>query len=713
MDTYENNNEQQWNEEAVLTEPILHHKAPSLSAYQTTPIEKFYDLNYQVLTAFQSSYEQKIYKIAYAYGLKFVETALLEIPKHGYFYSNRAQLAEKRMQSSLDAFRVAQILQDLQENPDQFHIETTFADHMQVSKLAELALAQVNEAQEQYEQRRVKTEAEIRAPEAYRRRQPNPHQHYSQQRNSWMHCAEPMLAGCSEGLSILCPSPSQSKRQSSATTTNFMREGQDHNYMPPLYNISASSTYDQHQANAMPPTVNAVTTKKSSSYDDNQNNSFLQSTPPETHQSAVLAVTTSRTKGSIHKVDHNHDSWSFAHAQPPPLTRFVDEEKFSSGPFSYEDDSTAAAIPITSSLLRSQSYIVDDTLLEKALFLSGMDVASAAGGARLQESFGMLASSSMSSAVTENAVATQILDENKFGKSSSDDNERVPPPTLSVRHSVQSGLQFNLISSCYHEDFDHLRNTGRIRVTFADTFQGRIPESTNGCTVIAPLLCIHHLLDDRVPDPGLPDSTITSVIDVETPVILRQLRHELGLSAQAFLIPSDAHDHLIENGQLSQKQFINVTGGNVLDEGHLAAFVNAIVSAKNRRVAATFFFHEHVVAILKLQQDVNTFWYDLIDGLPLKATLLRMGESNDWSTMSLSSKPLGEAMSSASSEAFLTRTARIRCLNSEALTVCLRWYACSKFGEDNISFIDRYPWNDNSCDFDPRVFQGFVWGSDD
>lgn len=225
--------------------------------------------------------------------------------------------------------------------------------------------------------------------------------------------------------------------------------------------------------------------------------------------------------------------------------------------------------------------------------------------------------------------------------------------------------------------------------------------------MIAPLLCIHHLLNDECPDPGLPDAVIAEVIDAETPSILLELRRKLGLSAQAFLIPSDAHDYLIENGQLSQEQFVTVTGGNVLDESHLKAFADALDRANRRKVAACFFFHEHVVAILKVRRDERTSWYDLIDGLPLRKTYAWIGESE---------RDLSAYLSRVDSQefdvdAFLPKTARVRCLSIEALIACLRWYACSKFCGDNVSYIDQYEWDDASCDFDPRVFQGFVWGS--
>ena len=53
--------------------------------------------------------------------------------------------------------------------------------------------------------------------------------------------------------------------------------------------------------------------------------------------------------------------------------------------------------------------------------------------------------------------------------------------------------------------------------------------------------------------------------------------------------------------------------------------------------------------------------------------------------------------------------ARIRCLDEESLSVALRWYACARFNSENLNYIDAYPWDDHSTDFDPRVFQAFVW----
>jgi hypothetical protein len=119
------------------------------------------------------------------------------------------------------------------------------------------------------------------------------------------------------------------------------------------------------------------------------------------------------------------------------------------------------------------------------------------------------------------------------------------PPGAKKRLSTfggGGGVPMDMLKQCYHEDFDALRTSSRVLINQVPTYQGRIPDSTNGCTVIAPLLCIHHFHNtDTIPDPGLPDQVIVQVIDEETPNILPAVRETLGLTAGAFLIPADAH----------------------------------------------------------------------------------------------------------------------------------------------------------------------------
>ena len=56
-----------------------------------------------------------------------------------------------------------------------------------------------------------------------------------------------------------------------------------------------------------------------------------------------------------------------------------------------------------------------------------------------------------------------------------------------------------------------------------------------------------------------------------------------------------------------------------------------------------------------------------------------------------------------------TNAVRIRCFDIVALKATLQWYACSVFTSENANYIDTYQWDEKLSDFDPRVFQAFLW----
>jgi hypothetical protein len=576
----------------------VHRRSPTLSRYQTTSIDKHYEISNQILAACDSNYNQGCLRTAYALGVQYLETALLEIPKHGYFNSVRHE--RERMQTALHAVRIGNRLGEIQNND----VPWSTSDRERLEKLQKLALEQVDKAsQDQYESQRAATETEIRKQESSA---------------EWV-LFEPFLA-CSESL------------------TSMLRR-EDHE---PRYH----STYSQRPLSGQQP-------RQFASADWEESASDAHKTPTIT------------TKLLASKAPVPTDDYVFAP---------IDKVQCCRTDNAYALAKTAPYDTSKSTSERLSRNFVEKLSLEKALFLSGLEV---------------------------------------FDESVQGDEARVTPfsgrDTASTSSTCLSAtLQLATLSSIYHEDLDQLRRAGLIRISFADTYQGCVPGSTNGCTVIAPLFCIHHLVESQeIPDPGLPDATITHVIDHETPAILRQLRRQLGLSEQAFLIPSDVHDFFIENGQLAQSQFVNVVGGNILDDVHLSAFVDSLEaeSVNGRQVAATLFFHEHVVAILKLQRGKGKCWYDFIDSLPLRKTLSRPGEDD----IHLDRR-LGVNLAQPEiSDSCLPMTARIRCLDSSALKVFLRWYACSKFGEENVCYINAYEWDDLQSDFDPRVFQAFVW----
>jgi hypothetical protein len=649
---------------ANLTRPrSFHRRTPSLtSSHQTTDISKHYAINNQILAAFQSLYTNtqqgtgsptqhvQHYQVAYAMGLQFVETALLEIPKHGYYYSTRHET--DRMQSALEAVRVTQLLQEMQDRDasdnasDNTNNNNNKGDRVQ--KLATLALEQVEQAShDQYESHRAETEDCLR----------------NSVHDSWSVCTNPLTA---------CDSLSSM-----------------------LFGSSGGGVTDT--------TVDTAV-------------AFPMNNVPAVPKGSILGKATTRDL----LLDDDDDDY---------MNHSV---------------STIPTLPLKRASFMSLS---EEMALEKALYLSGLE------------------------AVMTDSVLDLDMEEYQQEQPQQEQQQQrmQPSPTPARRQSTRIELQ--VLARLYAEDFDSLVQSRRVRVSFINTYQGRLPASTNGCTVIAPVLCMHHLLnDDDIdmdmdnggvnsndndtiqsnghghslrPDPGLPDVTIIHVIDAETPAILSELRQQLRLSPAAFLIPSDVHDYLIGNGQLAQEQFVTVAGGNILDDEHLQSFVDILActekgsekrSADNRKseskdddntngsgnsnqidprrkLAATLFFHEHVVAILKMRRDDDTVWYDVIDSLPSRETLARPDESESDFRHRLSLRnSISQEDSSTIDDAFIPKTARIRCLNAEALKACLRWYACSKFGEENVSYIDMYAWDDSQSDFDPRVFQAFVWG---
>ena len=203
-------------------------------------------------------------------------------------------------------------------------------------------------------------------------------------------------------------------------------------------------------------------------------------------------------------------------------------------------------------------------------------------------------------------------------------------------------------------------------------------DSTNGCAVIAPLVAHKHITGFAAADgSGVSDAEVAEIIDARAPPILELVRRRHGLPPQAFVIPSDVHDYLYDAGYIKHENFSDVYGGAIIGaDGHLANLLDALAAppASERRGVA-FFFHEHVTAILKRGGGAGA-GYDFIDSLP--------------------HAPAGVGV-------------RIWCADVDALRACLVWYTTSKLTPSNRGFIDSTPWDDANCEFDPRVFQAYVW----
>ncbi|GKY92216.1 hypothetical protein MPSEU_000192800 [Mayamaea pseudoterrestris] len=253
----------------------------------------------------------------------------------------------------------------------------------------------------------------------------------------------------------------------------------------------------------------------------------------------------------------------------------------------------------------------------------------------------------------------------------------LPPPQQDLPPTPKP-LTMSQLTQQYKQAYIEFHHAGRIRVTPIPSYQGRIPASTNGCTVISALVAANHLRRDLVTD------TIVRIMDQDCVPLLQQIRSKLGLGGCALIIPSDVHDHLVDRKVLKQNEFEGAAGGNILDPIHFGSFTKLLAvgddgKGHTRRAAATLFFRDHVISIVKMVGG-GKVRYDLVDSLP---------------GMTMSGQPMA------------TRT---HCQDLESLEVLLKWYCSRKFSESNCTYIDRNSkWDDAMADFDPRVFQGFVW----
>jgi len=277
-----------------------------------------------------------------------------------------------------------------------------------------------------------------------------------------------------------------------------------------------------------------------------------------------------------------------------------------------------------------------------------------------------------------------------------------PPPKVS----------FTTLRTACTMEYNALLKTQTVQTFILSTYQGRINrpnlDSTNGCAVISPLVAAQHLAS---PGSGISDLAIEQIIDTVAPPILNRVRNKLGLGALALIIPSDVHDFLVDEGILKQDKFVGVCGGNLLDGLHVKDFLDmmesggesdndgsngsekmkkkvAVVAPNTtsttntskvaQKVAATLFFHEHVVSIVKVVLSNGTSWFDIVDSLPRRQTGV-MGAT------------------------------RTRCKDRDSLRTVLFWYASNKFSQTDVQYIDSNEWDDTMCDLDPRVFQAFAW----
>jgi len=669
------------------TTVTLYETESNLGHYQTKSISKLYALNNNILAGFESHYQNGLLEVAFYLGLKFCDSALIQIPTHGYFYSTKHK--DERRQSSTDSIRVTQLLQQIIA----LEPERLAKECHKVERLHYLAREQF-ERLDTYEKKRAAVEKDLyqqkdstggrsRGSAVSLTKSPKPRKSRSRL-SSDQDCMSSTLLACGDSFSsIFCPSVASSTSEAAMA----IRE-------------EFTGRKKKEEINKSFPDAQKTRTGKGSSSASSKSSSF----PDGGTQKGISSFPSSQ--GVSKKIFPSDAAMAERGLFPTSPAKRMSSGSYEPPPKPVLAHHGSDYMPPPPAHIRTQS----DLDLERALFLSGLHV------------------SMQDKARAQNEGIFREDDEAKLEILQEETREMPPvpagPPGAKKRQS--SGVTTELFTDFMQQDFKQLKKRGRVRITQMSTYQGKNPLSTNGCAVIAPLMCIHHFVNESsIPDNGLPDRLVEEVLDKETPNLLPMIRKNLGLVDSAFLIPSDAHEALMQQQLLSEKQFRNVLGGNILDELHLQPLVEELSKVGEKKLGATFFFHEHVVSILQLRRDAKTVWFDLIDTLPHEETLLRgpsnLGSSRNNEDVSKISNDDSYRILSDYSDVDLAAgvvvddvpgqepAARIRCLDAEALRIALQWYACSVFSAQDAEFIDSHEWNENLAEKDPRVFQAFIW----
>jgi hypothetical protein len=257
-----------------------------------------------------------------------------------------------------------------------------------------------------------------------------------------------------------------------------------------------------------------------------------------------------------------------------------------------------------------------------------------------------------------------------------------PPPVVPSGHGLgvgaaPSGLPVHARLANADREWEACVAGRRAATVPLATHQGRLSQpgrdSTNGCTVIGPLVAYRHITS---PAGGASSADIDRVIDSDAPPVLAAIRAKHGLAAGSFIVPADVHDYLYDSKILKEENFRDVFGGSLLEEAHLASFIESLSGAAAAvTVAAALFFHEHVTCVLRMRDGT----FEHVDSLPCAAAG--------------------------------GRGARYVCAGPAELAAHLRWYGLKKLTANDAKFADTHGWDDSNFEFDPRVFQGFVWQS--
>lgn len=503
-----------------ITTIALHRRESSLSSYHTTCISKHYALNHQILGAFESHYNNQLWLVAFYLGLKFVETALLEIPKHGYFYSNKFE--HLRLQATVEALQVCHSLQAIiAKEPAQLAKECH-----KVERLHYLAMQQY-EHLEFYDQTRQQVQKEL--DQAYGKgrelasstiatsaasstkkngaRGPLPNDARSTASTNSNgsttsnHTLASTFLACGDSFSsVFCPgttlaaattttySDSFPDAAAAATTAPALRSSQSASARSPRRAFPESQGSPRRMA-LFPPEGRQPDHSTTTSHDNGASATrFGYPSLPRDGVAPSVAKSVSKfgtiSAGSLLDDDDNEgyhssritDSPRRDNNQPErnsvvskpdqkePLSMTYNHDKSSTFPATTRErasiatptDGRRSRAPPPYQFVKAQS----EYNLQRALFVSGLQVDVPKPTTTLQ------------SPPIVRPLSPQVSSSEDVAAAPS--NEPFAPPGAKKRDASMV-LSLGPLKSCYHEDFDALRINGRILVRRLPTYQGRVP----------------------------------------------------------------------------------------------------------------------------------------------------------------------------------------------------------------------------------------------
>lgn len=687
-----------------LTPSDIHYlNSTESTTFGSVPISQHYETNEQLLDLFTTLYEKGVKtdpsvvenvaegagsmgtvinnqttsseeytRVAYAAGVKFVEVALFTIPQHGYYKSNENEYQDKRTKSIVDAVKVTQLLGELVDDEED-------VEQKRIDRLSNVAYKSLEEVVKDGDKRQKKKEGVEETSGYY---MDDVKSHISRIWNDARVEGDKILNQCvlpDDICSFLNVCGGQ-------RSMNYVVEEEKEDVIDkPVKGLSIHHGRKRHK------TITLSRPSEMPQKDEDGDGNMSSTDDVDKYATPVV-----ETKKPM-VVDYSELITPKARPSKPPLHTAP-----SSSSASVAQSSKASMTSSTPSIL-TESAVDEVPQVEKIIKQAQEDPSPAEFDCN----------SALQLALSLSMTMEKGEDNDVNIVSSCESTVATDSPTSNVA----------ILASLYQEQFTSLREKGVFHIRFLDTYQGRNPLSTNGCTVIGPLLCIHYFTcseENRVSssasifsedklywDSGIPDEIINQVIDDHAASILPVVRGNLNLGHDSFIIPSDVHDHLIEVGLLSTSSFVGVCGGNILDEQHLSSFKSTLLlldderereRLKGRKIGATLFFHAHVIAVHVINNG-DQIWIELIDSLPNPDTWINSCPNEV------------EMMDYEYSNEQIQNAIRVRCTDVEHFHTLILQYALTKFSEDEQRFINNNEFDERNCEssFDPRVFQAFVW----